>query len=373
MSLSPEPQAKISPLTCMDICDDIWAGSIQYAKEAGYSLNPMVTTMVWAGFFYTIKSDLDKYQISESVKKQFIPALSHIYNIGLDRVDFLAEVNQKMESLLSILSEDMEDLHSDMELLVFLGLVEKVNEQLGVKSDELTIMDRIKQFHRYHSLLSSHVYNIVHKIDNEMLLQFQPLPSRPSKSPVAQPISTKESNKASSKSKFEKLSLAIALILLVVIVVGARMSGNSLPDRSTIPTETQIVLEAKARPSSGIMVSSNMSEGVAPFEVYAPKDYDCFCVLRSTINPDRLVKFYVRAGRFYEILVPLGSYEMYHATGKDWYGLDHLFGEDTVYSKCDEIFEFTIEKDGYSGWTVELERQSGGNLDSHRVDADEFP
>lgn len=85
------------------------------------------------------------------------------------------------------------------------------------------------------------------------------------------------------------------------------------------------------------------------------------------------LKFYVDANSAVDVLVPLGEYEIYYATGENWYGEDSLFGSDTRYYKCDSTFLFSIEDNQYTGWTVELKPVINGNLDTDVIDAEDFP
>lgn len=85
------------------------------------------------------------------------------------------------------------------------------------------------------------------------------------------------------------------------------------------------------------------------------------------------IKFYVRASSEVEVLVPIGEYEIYYATGQTWYGEDGLFGADTTYYKCDDTFLFTGDLSGYDGWTISLSPVSDGNLETEPIDPDEFP
>lgn len=85
------------------------------------------------------------------------------------------------------------------------------------------------------------------------------------------------------------------------------------------------------------------------------------------------IRFYARSNSVVDILVPLGEYEIYYATGDTWYGEDLLFGPETQYYKCEGTFEFTEDYDGYSGWTLTLESVVGGNLDTSRISEGSFP
>lgn len=84
------------------------------------------------------------------------------------------------------------------------------------------------------------------------------------------------------------------------------------------------------------------------------------------------MSFFVRAGETANVDVPLGEYTLYYATGETWYGPELVFGDETIYYKADETFDF-YEEGGYiNGWTVELYLQFDGNLSTDTIDPDEF-
>lgn len=112
---------------------------------------------------------------------------------------------------------------------------------------------------------------------------------------------------------------------------------------------------------------------IAPLEIETPKNRDCYFILKSKSTRYNDMKFYGRAGLTVSLDVPLGEYELYYATGDTWYGTKHLFGEDTVYQKCDAVLEFTTE-DGYVwGHTLTLYSVSGGNMDTVKLSEEDFP
>lgn len=97
---------------------------------------------------------------------------------------------------------------------------------------------------------------------------------------------------------------------------------------------------------------------------------DSFNQTRTEMNAKySYTKFYIRAGSTVDINVPLGEYRIYYATGESWYGEDDLFGEETVYAKCDDTFVFTESQ----GWTLQLYPVTYGNLDTDTISKKEFP
>ena len=92
MSLSEAPKVKITPVTSEEICNEIWAAAFEYAKAAGYSLNPLVLMMLWSALLLTEKKELDKHDIFDDVQQKFVRTFSKIYDVGLDRVELLADI-----------------------------------------------------------------------------------------------------------------------------------------------------------------------------------------------------------------------------------------------------------------------------------------
>ena len=79
-------------------------------------------------------------------------------------------------------------------------------------------------------------------------------------------------------------------------------------------------------------------------------------------------EFFIRGGDTFGIDVPAGTYRIKMASGKKWYGMKHLFGSRTAYSKANDSFPISYGDQ----WTVELIPQRDGNLKDIPIGADEF-
>ena len=82
--------------------------------------------------------------------------------------------------------------------------------------------------------------------------------------------------------------------------------------------------------------------------------------------------FFVNGGESFEADVPLGIYRVKYASGLTWYGAEHLFGPGTRYSEADKTFEFALQGNQISGYTLELIQQRGGNLHTKSISAAQF-
>ena len=200
--------------------------------------------------------------------------------------------------------------------------------------------------------------------------------------------------------------LTVAALVAVIIfgILGKPLGANnygsdslSSPTESvqqtvktTLPTQTEPrpVLRQVAKPFHGEIFEEFTIEGLAPFSVTGTGDI--YLVLDPIDLSDSVeigvgeqqasldekymeMRVFLRSGMTFETDVPLGKYEVYYATGDAWYGEEHLFGPDTQYYKCDEIFNFTMDDEGYNGWTLTLTAVFNGNLDTDSISAGDFP
>ena len=58
--------------------------------------------------------------------------------------------------------------------------------------------------------------------------------------------------------------------------------------------------------------------------------------------------------------------------GTTWYGAKYLFGPETTVAKADKTFDFRTEDDKVSGYSVELIKQEGGNLETKNIALEDF-
>lgn len=92
----------------------------------------------------------------------------------------------------------------------------------------------------------------------------------------------------------------------------------------------------------------------------------CYVKLKGSTGIN-VFSFFVRANSTATVSVPSGYYYVYFAHGNEWYGEEHLFGDETTYSKDDELLDFK----NYS-WEYTLTPVSNGNFSETPIDAEEF-
>jgi hypothetical protein len=127
------------------------------------------------------------------------------------------------------------------------------------------------------------------------------------------------------------------------------------------------------RPNQGVLTGSG--ERIAPFRITTPND-DGYYFLKLARPDDKkgaVMTIFMAAGQTYETKVPLGSYVLRYASGKEWYGQKHLFGPcRTQFFEAQTVMTFSREGNRLSGHSIELIKQAGGNLSTRGVDEDDF-
>ena len=113
-------------------------------------------------------------------------------------------------------------------------------------------------------------------------------------------------------------------------------------------------------------------DAVGPLEIVTRGENNYLVKLRDYYTGNEVMSFYVRGGETANVEVPVGTYELSYACGPTWYGIEHLFGEETRCAKADDIFSFEIDGEYVTGWTVELYLQADGNLSTEYMDIADF-
>lgn len=123
----------------------------------------------------------------------------------------------------------------------------------------------------------------------------------------------------------------------------------------------------------GVILLNTKEEAIAPFQIKTSPGDNYYVKLVDKVTNKTIVGIFVKGGQTLDVDVPLGTYKMRYASGQVWQGLENLFGEETTrYSASNDIFNFNIVGDQVSGYTVELIKQAGGNLETHQIDAQQF-
>ncbi len=111
---------------------------------------------------------------------------------------------------------------------------------------------------------------------------------------------------------------------------------------------------------------------VARFKVSAPEGTHYWVKLVDATTSAPAIAMFVRGGTTAEVKVPVGTYVIKYASGKNWYGTTYLFGPDTGYGKADQTMRFWIEGNIVHGHSMTLYKVLNGNLRTQSISASEF-
>lgn len=130
---------------------------------------------------------------------------------------------------------------------------------------------------------------------------------------------------------------------------------------------------AQPLPQTGYNTAT-FGNGVAPLNIKtsAEGNYHYFVKIINAGDNQELGSYFIRSGGALDIQVPVGTYEIKYATGKQWYGEDYLFGPETSYNKADSLFTFGFDGYQYSGYSIELIMQQDGNLSTSGIQPNQW-
>lgn len=189
------------------------------------------------------------------------------------------------------------------------------------------------------------------------------------------------------KRKFKKPNWIVSSVLLAAALVTAivllekpnseRTDVDSDPNLITAeesaPAKSSDSVNLYITPQTGTIIEGATKERVAPLKVEAPEGEDYFIKLKDPgLDNATVLSFYVVGGTSPEIKVPLGTYNVYYASGNGWKGEMKCFGTHTYYGKADDLFDFYQDSESVKGWTLKLTPQENGNLQTSSVSKKDF-
>jgi hypothetical protein len=165
------------------------------------------------------------------------------------------------------------------------------------------------------------------------------------------------------------------VVFVVLIVVGIALAWpflGSVPHWFSSDTDLQFSEQQVPLPATKIL-KGPVGQSLAPFRIVARDANRHYYV--KVVRPGTgsvVVAAFVRGGETLNAQVPLGFYMLRYASGREWYGPEHLFGPETAYFETSSPFNFRFIDKGVAGYDIELIPQGGGYLGVNRLDAEEF-
>lgn len=147
---------------------------------------------------------------------------------------------------------------------------------------------------------------------------------------------------------------------------------SQLNAKTAKPLQLAFLEPEITRPQSGAIQNFSAASRVAPFEIKASQLGNYLVKLVYAHSRHDVMTIFVRGGTTVEVEVPLGVFEVRYAYGEKWYGYNHLFGPDTVYSKAETTFDFSSDGNRVTGYTITLYGVRDGNLQTSKISAEEF-
>ena len=169
------------------------------------------------------------------------------------------------------------------------------------------------------------------------------------------PAPTYTKKKISRRNPF--LIVVLAFVMLGFVLGIVNTVKYAVADSNLTPV---------SEPKSGTILSGTEYYNGSEITVTASSGESCVVKLKTSSDVE-VLSFYVRAGETVTVGVPNKYLYVYFASGDTWYGNDDLFGNNTHYSKVQQIKNFV----DYA-WKYELQKSSNGNLDTVNIDANEF-
>ncbi len=160
--------------------------------------------------------------------------------------------------------------------------------------------------------------------------------------------------------EFVKKHKVLCVILAVVVVIIAYQLFFAKPE------DPDSELSAVPEPANGAILSGYEDFDGSEITITAPYNSACVVKLKTSSGVERL-SFYVKPGATVTVGVPAEYLYVYFATGKTWYGNEHLFGNDTSYSKDDDLLDFARNT-----WSYTLHPVTDGNFSQTPIDENEF-
>lgn len=160
---------------------------------------------------------------------------------------------------------------------------------------------------------------------------------------------------------------------------GFRASLDSAPVRQLPPPPTRVFYDPPVPtaplPPNGTTKRFQAGLAGAPLEIVTrdPERHFFVKVVQWDSDAQVVATMFVRAGQTAKTELPFGSYRIKYATGKVWYGEQHLFGKKTTgYHKAESRFDFRQQGTRAVGYTIELFLHTDGNLRTTELNPEDW-
>lgn len=344
------------------LCAKLWKSTIDYVEATHSPQNSYYTTFFWTAFLYSVRDILAQNEIIDEVQNHFVYSVSRLYDIPLLDVEHLAELKKYQKLAYQHLCASHINPCTKEGSADILCISDIISTSEGEEvPKEPPLPEHIMEFMMCVADLTSYTATVLSRTSS---------PTVAPKVPTASPTkSTARVVKNSRSKKFDWFTLiCVAVIVFCLLILALTVPRIINPDQDAALGATPTLAELP-RPKNGERFLIPSLQCVSPLSIETTYSGDYYFVLADHGTGSAIMSFYVHAGSSIELDVPIGTFDIYYACGDSWYGTDSLFGPDTTYQKCDESFSFSE----FSGWTVQLQPVTYGNLDTEYVSPEDFP
>lgn len=169
-----------------------------------------------------------------------------------------------------------------------------------------------------------------------------------------------------SQKKEKSYAGAFLVVLLVITIFIVKGCISQKPQETVSVTHEEENVPMVAEPQSGEILAGVDVVDESQLTIKTSANEACLVKLKTITGMTRMI-FYVRADDEVTVNVPAEDLYVYFASGENWYGEELLFGEETSYSKDDEVQDFKNYTCTYTLYSV-----TGGNFSETPIGADEF-
>lgn len=206
---------------------------------------------------------------------------------------------------------------------------------------------------------------------------------------IAQLNAMQRASQTQTKNSSKSGCLIPCIVLGVIILIAAVSGSNSGTSKSTSsssysssyssttkpastprPTSTpKPTPTPQAMPSSGKVFYCSTTDKPSSFKVTNNGSSNYYMKFVKAGTDTTVITFFVRANSTVTIDMPAGNLELRYAYGSTWYGESKLFGENTLYAKDEEPYDFSR----YT-WEISLYTTYGygDSMDVESISPNEF-
>ena len=212
----------------------------------------------------------------------------------------------------------------------------------------------------------------------------------------SKPVSEKDGGREDNFTRTGRKVRVGALVISAMLFVGYLITTSddkgatqSAPDQTKFvadsPSQNQDYSVTKSKPKSQPLpkngtIRSFVQNRPAVLRVKTAGSSHYLVKLTRPGSRAAVVDLFIRAGHSAEVKVPLGTFEIKWATGKEWFGYNDMFGRASSLNLADKLFTFeqTVTntssgtRTSTTGHEITLYAVASGNLRTKRISPDQF-